>query len=97
LWPALAYVPLLAGSIENWRLGCDEVDDLLASLYYTKSPDSPKFNKLFATLYNLMFSKLTNLVPGESPLHRQVPHQRGNHLLPQVVDLLSLLSRSVPV
>jgi len=46
-------------------LGCDEVDDLLASLYYTKSPDSPKFNKLFATLYNLMFSKLTNLVPGE--------------------------------
>ena len=43
---------LLAGSVVNWRLGGDEVDDLQASLYYTKSPNSPKFNKLFAALYD---------------------------------------------
>ena len=50
-----SYVPLLAGSIKNWRLPVagDKVDDLLASPYYTKSPNSPKFNKLFAALYNL--------------------------------------------
>ena len=62
----------MAGSIKNWRLGCKEVDDLLASPYYTKSPDSPKFIKLFAALYNLMFSKLTNMVPGENPLHSRL-------------------------
>ena len=59
--PALAYVPLLAGRIENWRLESDDVDDLRASPYYTKSPNPPKFNKLFAALYDLMLSKLTNM------------------------------------
>ena len=59
---ALAYVPLLAGRIENWRLlEGDEVDDLRASPYYTKRPNPPKFNKLFAALYDLMLSKLTNM------------------------------------
>jgi len=63
LWPALANVPLLAGRMANWRLGGDEVpvDDLLASPYYTKSPNSSKFNKLFAALNDFMFSKLTNM------------------------------------
>ena len=75
--------------LENWRLGCDEVDDLLASPYYTKSPDFPKFIKLLAALYNLMFSKLTNMVPGENPLHRQVSRPAKTHLIPQVVDLRS--------
>jgi hypothetical protein len=52
----------LAGRIENWRLaGSDEVDNLRASPYYTKAANSPKFNKLFAALYDLMFSKLTNM------------------------------------
>ena len=32
-----------------------------ASPYHTKAADSPKFNKLFAALYDLMFSKLTNM------------------------------------
>ena len=39
----------------------DEVDDLRASPYYTKRPNPPKFNKLFAALYDLMLSKLTNM------------------------------------
>ena len=32
-----------------------------ASPYYTKSPNCPRFNKLFEALYDLMFSKLTNI------------------------------------
>ena len=43
----------------NWRFGGDEVDDLQACPYYAKSPNTRKFNKLFAALYDLMFSKLT--------------------------------------
>ena len=61
LRPVLAYVPLLAGHIENWRLGCYKFDDLMAIPYYTKSPHCPKLNKLFSALYNLIFSKLANI------------------------------------
>ena len=39
----------------------DELDDLRASPYYTKRPNVPPFNKLFAALYDLMLSKLTNM------------------------------------
>jgi len=58
---ALAYVPLSAGRIENWRLEGHELDDLRASPYYTTSRNSPAFNKLFAALYDLMLGKLTNM------------------------------------
>ena len=50
----------MAGRIENWRLGADG-DDLRASPYFTKHPDSPPFNKLFAALYDLIFTKMTNM------------------------------------
>ena len=50
----------MAGRIENWRLGSDG-DDLRTSPYFTKYPDSPPFNKLFAALYDLIFSKMTNM------------------------------------
>ena len=50
----------MAGRIENWRLG-DDGDDLRTSPYFTKHPDSPPFNKLFAALYDLIFSKMTNM------------------------------------
>ena len=58
---ACARLCSVAGRIENWRLEGDEVDDLRASPYYTKRPNPPKFNKLFAALYDLMLSKLTNM------------------------------------
>ena len=66
----------MAGRIENWRLaGSDEVDNLRASPYYTKAANSPKFNKLFAALYDLMFSKLTNmgyLIPGPTRTLKEI-------------------------
>ena len=60
LWTAQTYSTLLAGRIENWRLGADG-DDLRASPYFTKRPDSPPFNRLFAALYDLIFTKMTNM------------------------------------
>ena len=46
-----------------------------ASPYYTKAANSPKFNKLFAALYDLMFSKLTNmgyLIPGPTRTLKEI-------------------------
>ena len=51
---------MLAGNIENWRLGTDG-DDLHSAPYYTRTPDSPRFNRLFAAIYDIFFSKLINL------------------------------------
>ena len=51
---------MLAGNIENWRLGADG-DDLRAAPYYTSTPESPNFNRLFAAIYDIFFSKLVNL------------------------------------
>ena len=51
---------MLAGHIENWRLGADG-DVLRAAPYYTRTPDSPRFNRLFATIYDIFFSNLINL------------------------------------
>jgi hypothetical protein len=60
-WPAQIYVTLLlAGRIENWRIGAGG-DDLRASPYYTKQANPPPFNKLFAALYDFIFSKMTNM------------------------------------
>ena len=51
---------MLAGNIENWRLGADG-DDLRAAPYYTRATESPNFNRLFAAIYDIFFSKLVNL------------------------------------
>ena len=51
---------MLAGHIENWTLGADG-DDLRAAPYYTRTPGSPSFNRLFAAIYDIFFSKLVNL------------------------------------
>jgi hypothetical protein len=51
---------LWAGRIENWRLGPGG-DDLKAAPYFTKRDDSPKFNRLFAAIYDTFFSKLINM------------------------------------
>ena len=50
----------LAGYIENWRLGPGG-DDLRAAPYFTRRDDSPHFNRLFAAIYDIFFTKLTNL------------------------------------
>jgi len=52
------YVPLLAGCIENWKSG---QENLRAAPYFTARGDGPAFNRLFAALYDLIFSKLTNM------------------------------------
>ena len=42
-------------------------DDLRNAPYFTNHADSPNFNRLFAALYDVFFSKLTNmgrLIPG---------------------------------
>ena len=49
-----------AGYIENWRLGPGG-DDLRAAPYFTRSDNSPHFNRLFAAIYDIFFTKLTNL------------------------------------
>ena len=55
------YVALLAGRIENWRLGADG-DNLRAAPYFMSGhADSPNFNRLFAAIYDIFFSKLTNM------------------------------------
>ena len=57
---------LRTGYIENWRLG-PEGDDVRTSPYFTVHRSSPNFNKLFAALYDVIFSKLTKmgrLIPG---------------------------------
>ena len=54
----------LAGSIENWRLGPDGDDFyfiLRARPYFTQHAESPNFNRLFAALYDVSFSKLTKM------------------------------------
>jgi len=59
---------LLAGRIENWRLGADG-DNLRAAPYFTSRDDSPNFNRLFAAIYDIFFTKLTNmgrLIPSPS-------------------------------
>ena len=53
-------VALLAGRIENWRLGPGG-DNLRAAPYYTNHDDSPNFNRLFAAIYDIFFTKLTNM------------------------------------
>ena len=53
-------VALLAGRIENWRLGPGG-DNLRAAPYYTEHDDSPNFNRLFAAIYDIFFTKLTNM------------------------------------
>jgi hypothetical protein len=50
----------LAGYIENWKLGPGG-DDLRAAPYFTKRDNSPAFNRLFAAIYDIFFTKLTNL------------------------------------
>ncbi len=57
---------LCAGCIENWRLG-DGGDDIKISPYFKPHDDSPNFNRLFAALYDVIFTKLTKmgrLIPG---------------------------------
>jgi len=34
---------------------------LRAAPYYTRTPESPRFNRLFAAIYDIFFSKLVNL------------------------------------
>ena len=60
------YVLFSAGRIENWRLGADG-DNLRTRPYFQQHNDSPNFNRLFAALYDVFFSKLTKmgrLTPG---------------------------------
>ena len=64
----------MAGRIENWRLGPGE-DDLRASPYFTKHADPPPFNRLFAALYDLIFTKMTNmgyLIPSPSRTLKEI-------------------------
>ena len=56
----LTYARYLPGRIENWRLGPGG-DDLRSPPFFKQQPDSPHFNQLFAALYDLIFSKLTNM------------------------------------
>jgi hypothetical protein len=50
----------LAGFIQNWRVGRGG-DDLRAAPYFTKRDNSPVFNRLFAAIYDIFFTKMTNL------------------------------------
>ena len=45
---------------ENWSLGPGR-NDLQAPPFFVVTANSPHFNRLFATLYNLIFGKLTNM------------------------------------
>jgi hypothetical protein len=45
---------------ENWSLGPGR-NDLQAPPFFVVTAVSPHFNRLFATLYNLIFGKLTNM------------------------------------
>ena len=56
----MSYVTLLAGRIENWRLGASG-DNLRSSPYFRMQADSPTFNRLSAAMYDVFFSKLTNM------------------------------------
>jgi len=49
---------LSAGRIENWNL---DMDNLRAAPYFTERADNPNFNRLFAALYDVVFSRLTNM------------------------------------
>ena len=65
-WPVQTDVPHVAGKISSWRLGPNG-DNLREAPYFVKTPESPSFNRLFAALYDLIFSKMTNmgrLIPG---------------------------------
>ena len=65
---------MFIGRIENWRLGAAE-DDLRTSPYFAQHADSPPFNRLFAALYDLIFSKMTNmgyLIPNPSRTLKEI-------------------------
>ena len=68
LLPAQTYFTLRAGRFGNWRLGGGG-DNLRESPYYTRHGNSPLFNRLFAAVYDLLLSKMTNmgyLIPSPS-------------------------------
>ena len=50
----------MPGRIENWRLGPDG-DDLRSAPFFDETAKFPNVNRLFAALYDLIFSKLTNM------------------------------------
>ena len=65
---------MFIGRIENWRLGAAE-DDLRTSPYFAQHADSPLFNRLFAALYDLIVSKMTNmgyLIPNPSRTLKEI-------------------------
>jgi len=65
---------LFIGRIENWRLGAAE-DDLRTSPYFAQHVNSPPFNWLFAALYDLIFTKMTNmgyLIPSPSRTLKEI-------------------------
>ena len=73
-WSVQTYARYLPGRIENWRLGPGG-DDLRSPPFFKRQPDSPHFNQLFAALYDLIFSKLTNmgrLIPSRERTLRQI-------------------------
>ena len=56
----VACANLCFGLACRWMLGPDG-DDLRARQYFTQHAESPNFNRLFAALYYVSFSKLTKM------------------------------------
>ena len=94
---------LQAGSIRNWRLGSGG-DDLWKSPYYAQHAQSPLFNRLFAAVYDLLLTKMTNMgymIPTPSctlkEIFKEKIHGTDKYLIsPELIVYLKLLIYCAP-